>query len=189
MGYLGYVVTWGKGEAPNRALMKPCNPCNFVTSIRISIYSFAQLFPSGQQPDEAYVESRQEKGADDPACRTRRHEAPTPGRQQVRERHRQHEFPGEAHELVQSQARQRPAHPNKHGNQREQLAEEPDIRWDPFQASERRVPAAQKERDAQAANTEHTQVFTEEEERELEPRVLGVVSGNDLRFTFGEIEG
>ena len=50
------------------------------------------------------------------------------------------------------------------------------------------MPAPQKERDAQAANGEHAQVFTEEEQRELEPRVLRVVAGDDLRFPFRQIK-
>src|SRR3989442_3410124 len=53
---------------------------------------------------------------------------------------------------------------------------------------ERREPAAEKKNCAKAGNRDHACVFRDEKHGELEARVFGVKSGNELRFGFRQIE-
>src|SRR2546425_12181205 len=53
---------------------------------------------------------------------------------------------------------------------------------------ERREPAAEKKNRAEAGNRDHACVFRDEKHGELEARVFGVKTGNELRFGFRQIE-
>ena len=52
----------------------------------------------------------------------------------------------------------------------------------------RRGPSAEKERDAEAGDREHAEVFAEEEQREFEAGIFGVVAGDHFGLAFGQIE-
>ena len=113
---------------------------------------------------------------------------PDAGDDDIDERERQHEFPGEVHQLIHAQARQRAANPDEHENDGNHLGQEPNIRRNPGQERHRRNPAAKEQRDAQADDGKHAQIFAEEKEREFEAGILGEIAGDDFGFGFRQVK-
>ena len=68
------------------------------------------------------------------------------------------------------------------------FSEEPDVGGNELKKTDRRMPAAEKERHGQAADGEHAEVFRQEKVRVLEPGIFGHVSGDNFRFTLRDIE-
>ncbi len=141
-----------------------------------------------QAATEHDIRAENNRGADQPALPVGGHVMPDAGDEDVDERERQHEFPGEVHELIHAQARQRAANPDEDENDRHQLREKPDVGRNPRQERNRRSPAAEEQRDAEADDGEHAEIFAEEKQRELEAGVFREIAGDDFGFGFRQIE-
>ena len=98
-------------------------------------------------------------------------------------------FPGQVHQVVYAQPGHGAANPDKQSDQAQELGEEPDVGRHPGQYRKRGVPPSQEQSDRQAADGKKADIFTQEEERELEPGILRVIAGDDFGFTLGEVEG
>src|SRR3954454_15681836 len=111
----------------------------------------------------------------------------------IHDSQRQKHIPAEAHEDVVLEAGNRPADPDEDEQQGRPLRREEEHRQQrrpphPRLVPVRDVPAAEVERDGQRGDRGHRHVLGHEEERELHRRILGVVSGDQLRLRFREIE-
>src|SRR5580700_4188416 len=108
-------------------------------------------------------------------------------------------LPAEAHELVVAEARKRAAHPDIEKEEAEDFGDEPEDREDrredgtrenvTEERSEGAGPAAEEKQRGDAADGDHVGVFRHEEHGELHGAVLGVITGGELAFGFGQIEG
>src|SRR5208283_148317 len=69
------------------------------------------------------------------------------------------------------------------------LGKKPDPRRDKSEKRKRRGPSTKEKRGAKTGDGEHGQIFAEKEERKFETRIFGVITGDQLRLAFRQIEG
>src|SRR5262245_31424231 len=116
---------------------------------------------------------------------------------EVGERERKESLPPEVHELVVAEAWNGPAHPHVQELEEGELADEGADLQAPQEPARLRLPrlrnpelpTAEKQRDRERRARHHVDVLGHEEGREAHPRILGVVSGDELPFRLGEVEG
>ena len=113
---------------------------------------------------------------------------PKGGVAEIEQRERHHELPGEARELVDAEAEQRAAHPDEEDDHHDQFSHEPEIGRDELEERARRLPAAEKQRDAEAAQRGEAEIFGHKEERVFEAGVFGEVAGDEFAFGLGQVE-
>ena len=110
------------------------------------------------------------------------------------QRGRDQHLPAEPHELVVAQPGQRAAQPDEDEQRDDDLEEEPEQRPPagvgavPDRDRPRRPPAAEEQRRGQRRDGDHVDVLGEEEQRELQRRVLGVEAADQLALGLGEVE-
>ena len=108
-------------------------------------------------------------------------------------------LPAEAHELVVTETRKRGAHPDVEQEKAENLRDKPEDREDGGenwaaevvgqQMAERTGRAAEEEQRSDAGYGDHVGVLGHKEHGELHRGILGVVSGDEFGFGFGQVEG
>lgn len=116
--------------------------------------------------------------------------------QQIDQPDRYQVFPLQRQNLVHAQAREGPFDPHQQPDDEERLAEEPDearnVVHDGIETlpagDVQRHPAAEEDRGGYTRDDEQIDEFGHVEQTEMHTRILGVVTGRQLRFGFGKVE-
>ena len=124
------------------------------------------------------------------------------GEEDVREGEFEEDFPAQRHQLVKAKAGKSPADDDEEEDEGEHLREEggdvqqaePPGCVSGFKGQaeirrKRNAPAAEEEGDGHAGADDHGGILTHEEEGEFHRAVLGVITGDELRFALREVEG
>jgi len=116
-------------------------------------------------------------------------EDPEGGVGEVDQREGHEELPGETRELIDPETEQGAADPDEEHDHADEFSHEPEVGRDELEEGAGRLPAAEEERDAEAAEGGEAEILSHEEQRVFETGVFGQMAGDEFALGLGQIEG